>query len=198
MADSLLIAMLMRISDASRVPATVAPGAERPGAGPRSHPPTARRHDGDDPAENAPLRRAGVVILVLFGLLFADLNWVQAYKADGYRTSDYNRRVVVAQHECPAASSRPTARALAQNKVTDDMLKYLGCTPRRNSTPRCVGYRPVNLGGRIERSETTSCPGSSDKLFANPVNAMFTGNDTGGGNVVLTLKTRRRRSPGSR
>ena len=48
---------------------------------------------------NAPLRRAGVVVLVLFGLLFANLNWVQAYKADEYRTNDYNRRVVVAQYE---------------------------------------------------------------------------------------------------
>ena len=42
---------------------------------------------------NAPLRRVGVVVMVLFGLLFANLNWVQAYKADEYRTSPYNRRV---------------------------------------------------------------------------------------------------------
>ena len=47
---------------------------------------------------NAPLRKAGVVILVLFGLLFANLNWVQAYKADEYRNSDYNGRVLVAEY----------------------------------------------------------------------------------------------------
>ena len=43
---------------------------------------------------NAPLRRAGVVILVLFGLLFANLNWVQGVRAKDYRTSDYNGRVL--------------------------------------------------------------------------------------------------------
>jgi penicillin-binding protein A len=48
---------------------------------------------------NAPLRRAGVVVMVLFGLLFANLNYVQAYKADEYRTSDYNGRVQVAEYD---------------------------------------------------------------------------------------------------
>ena len=30
---------------------------------------------------NAPLRKAGVVMMVLFGLLFIQLNWVQVVKA---------------------------------------------------------------------------------------------------------------------
>jgi len=42
---------------------------------------------------NAPLRRVGIVVLALFALLFINLNWVQAYKADDYRTSQYNGRV---------------------------------------------------------------------------------------------------------
>ena len=36
---------------------------------------------------------------MLFALLFANLNWVQAYKADEYRNSDYNGRVQVAEYE---------------------------------------------------------------------------------------------------
>ena len=63
---------------------------------------------------NAPLRKAGVVILVLFGLLFANLNWVQGYKADEYRTNDYNGRVQVAEYEVPRgvieADGRPSPR----------------------------------------------------------------------------------------
>ncbi len=39
---------------------------------------------------NAPLRKASVVILVLFGLLFANLNWVQAAKGEEYRTHERN------------------------------------------------------------------------------------------------------------
>jgi peptidoglycan glycosyltransferase len=137
---------------------------------------------------NAPLRRAGVVILVLFGLLFANLNWVQAYKADDYRTSDYNRRVVVAQYERPRGVIEVDGDGLAKNKATDDTLKYLRVYPEKEIYAPVLGYRPVSLAAvGIENSENDFLSGESDKLFANRVKDMFTGNDTGGGNVLLTL-----------
>jgi peptidoglycan glycosyltransferase len=137
---------------------------------------------------NAPLRRAGVVILVLFGLLFANLNWVQAYKADDYRTSDYNRRVVVAQYERPRGDIEADGEYLAKNKVTDDTLKYLRVYPDKEIYAPVVGYRPVGLAAvGIENSENDFLSGESDKLFADRVKDMFTGNNTGGGNVLLSL-----------
>jgi penicillin-binding protein A len=139
---------------------------------------------------NAPLRRAGVVLLVLFGLLFANLNWVQAYKADDYRTSDYNRRVVVAQYERPRGVIEADGKGLAENKVTDDTLKYLRTYPKNEVYAPVIGYRPVSLGATgIENSENDFLSGESDKLFADRVKDMFTGNNTGGGNVVLSLST---------
>jgi len=48
---------------------------------------------------NAPLRKAGVVMMVLFGLLFAQLNWVQVVKADQYRNDVENNQVRVQQQE---------------------------------------------------------------------------------------------------
>ncbi len=138
---------------------------------------------------NAPLRRAGVVILVLFGLLFANLNWIQAYKADDYRTSDYNRRVVVAQYERPrgvieAAGGHP----VADNKTTADALKYLRVYPVKQEYALVAGYRPVGLAATgIENSENDFLSGESDKLFADRISDMFTGNNTGGGNVLLTV-----------
>jgi peptidoglycan glycosyltransferase len=139
---------------------------------------------------NAPLRRAGVVILVLFGLLFANLNWIQAYKADAYRTNAKNGRVVVAQYDRPRGDIEAGGEFLAQNKVTSDTLKYLRVYPDKQSYAPVLGYRPVNIGATgIEASENDFLSGESDKLFADRVKDMFTGNNTGGGNVVLTLKT---------
>ncbi|HEX5542307.1 MAG TPA: penicillin-binding protein 2, partial [Micromonospora sp.] len=60
---------------------------------------------------NAPLRRVGVVIMILFGLLFANLNWVQAYKADEYRNSAYNGRVQVAEYERPRGNIEAGGKA---------------------------------------------------------------------------------------
>jgi peptidoglycan glycosyltransferase len=132
-----------------------------------------------------------VVILVLFGLLFANLNWVQAYKADDYRTSDYNRRVVVAQYERPRGVIEADGKGLAVNKATDDTLKYLRVYPKKEVYAPVIGYRPVSLGATgIENSENDFLSGESDTLFADRVKDMFTGNNTGGGNVVLSLNTK--------
>ena len=140
---------------------------------------------------NAPLRRAGVVILVLFALLFANLNWVQAYKADDYRTNQYNRRVVVAQYERPRGVIEADGEGLAENKATADTLKYLRVYPDKEMYAPVIGYRPVSLAATgIENSENDFLSGESDKLFADRVKDMFTGNNTGGGNVLLTLSTR--------
>jgi peptidoglycan glycosyltransferase len=140
---------------------------------------------------NAPLRKAGVVILVLFGLLFANLNWVQGYKADEYRTSDWNRRVQVAEYERPRGVIEADGEALAENKATDGTLKYLRVYPDKQPYAHVVGYKPVNNAETgIERSEDEFLAGTSDKLFADRLSDMFTGDNTGGGNVVLTLNTR--------
>ncbi|HET6529283.1 MAG TPA: penicillin-binding protein 2 [Actinoplanes sp.] len=139
---------------------------------------------------NAPLRKAGVVILVMFGLLFANLNWVQGYKADDYRTSDWNRRVTVAEYERPRGIIEADGEPLANNKATDGTLKYLRVYPDKQPYAHVVGYKPVNNAETgVERTENEFLAGTSDKLFADRLSDMFTGDNTGGGNVVLSLNT---------
>jgi penicillin-binding protein A len=140
---------------------------------------------------NAPLRKAGVVILVLFGLLFANLNWVQAYKADDYRNSPYNGRVLVAEYQRARGVVEAGGEPLAESKATDDTLKYLRVYPDKQPYAPVVGYKPVNGAATgIERSEDEFLAGTSDKLFADRLSDMFTGDKSSGGNVVLTLSTR--------
>lgn len=140
---------------------------------------------------NAPLRRAGVVILVLFGMLFANLNWVQAYRADQYRTSPYNSRVQVAEYERPRGLIEAGGEPLAESKATDGTLKYQRTYPEGEMYTHAVGYKPVNgLSTGIERTENEFLAGTSDKLFADRVSDMFTGKKTSGGHVVLSLNLR--------
>ncbi len=112
---------------------------------------------------NAPLRRAGVVVMVLFGLLFANLNWVQAYRADEYRTSDYNGRVQVSEYERPRGVIEVDGEALAQSKPTDGRLKYLREYPYKEMYAHVIGYKPVN-GAEVgvERAEDEFLSGESD------------------------------------
>jgi peptidoglycan glycosyltransferase len=140
---------------------------------------------------NAPLRRAGVVIMILFALLFANLNWVQAYKADSYRNSPYNGRVQLAEYQRQRGVVQAGNKVLASNKATEDELKYLRVYPTGQTGEaysQVVGYKPVNLAKTgIEELENDFLAGTSDQLFADRVRDMFTGSETAGGGVLLTL-----------
>ncbi|MER7333256.1 MULTISPECIES: penicillin-binding transpeptidase domain-containing protein [unclassified Micromonospora] len=140
---------------------------------------------------NAPLRRVGVVVMVLFGLLFANLNWIQAYKADEYRTSDYNGRVQVATYDRKRGNIEAGGTALAVSKETDGRLKYQRTYPGGAKYAHVLGYKPVNLAETgIEKAEDDFLAGTSDQLFYDRFKDMFTGDKTAGGNVLLTLSKR--------
>jgi peptidoglycan glycosyltransferase len=137
------------------------------------------------------LRKVGVVILVLFGLLFANLNWVQAYKADEYRTSPYNGRVQVAEYERKRGNIEASGTPLAVSRETDGELKYLRTYPQGPAYAHVLGYKPVNGAPTgIELSENEFLAGTSDQLLGDRVRDLFTGNQTGGANVLLTLSRR--------
>ena len=137
---------------------------------------------------NAPLRRVGVVAMILFGLLFANLNWVQAYKADDYRNSDYNGRVQYAEYDRERGKIVAAGKAVAQSRVTDDDLKYLRSYPFKGLYAHIVGYKPVNLGDTgVEDYENEFLAGTSDMLVVDRFKDYFSEDKTPGGNVLLTL-----------
>jgi peptidoglycan glycosyltransferase len=142
---------------------------------------------------NAPLRRAGVVMMILFGLLFANLNLVQVVRADRYRTDEDNNRVRVQQYEYERQRGQiiVDGTAVAQSVETKDTLKYLRRYPEGETYAHIVGYRPVNLAAtNIERMENEFLSGASDTFVADRVLEMFTGKETAGGNVLLTIRER--------
>jgi penicillin-binding protein A len=140
---------------------------------------------------NGPLRRVGLVVLVLFGLLFVNLNWVQAFKADEYRNSDYNARVQVAEYDRRRGNIEAGGKAIASSKETDGRLTYLRVYPDGELYAHVLGYRPVSMAATgIEKAENEFLSGTSDQLFADRLRDLFTGSKTAGGNVLLTLSPR--------
>lgn len=132
----------------------------------------------------------GVVLLVLFGLLFVNLNWVQAYKATEYRTSPYNGRVRLAEYERQRGTIvvGRDAQEAAVSVETDGELAFLRGYPYEELYAHVVGYKPVNGEATgIEWLENDFLSGTSDKLFADRLRDLFTGEHTPGGNVLTTL-----------
>jgi penicillin-binding protein A len=138
---------------------------------------------------NAPLRRVGVVVLVLFAMLFVNLNYRQAYKADDYRTSDFNGRVQVTEYERPRGKIiNAQGVAVADSKETTDTLKFLRFYPFGEQYAHVLGYKPVNLAATdVEKLQTLFLAGQDDRQVGDRITEMFTGKQAAGGNVMLTL-----------
>ena len=139
---------------------------------------------------NAPLRRVGVVVLVLFGVLFLNLNWVQAYQANSLRSNDHNARVRLNEYQRQRGTIATAGGVpIAVSVATNDQLKFLRTYPLNPlAYAPITGYKPVNgLATGIERAEDDFLSGNSDALFTDRLKAMFTGKESTGGNVLLTV-----------
>jgi peptidoglycan glycosyltransferase len=142
---------------------------------------------------NAPLRRAGVVMMLLFGLLFMNLNLVQVVRADQYRTDEEHNRVRVQQQEYERQRGQiiVDGDAVAESVETKDTLKFLRRYPQGQVYAHVVGYRPVNLAAtNIERMENEFLAGTADYFAADRILEMFTGKEATGGNIVLSIRKR--------
>jgi peptidoglycan glycosyltransferase len=140
---------------------------------------------------NAPLRKAGVVILVLFGLLFLNLNYVQVVKASQYRNDTRNNQTRIKQqeYERPRGEVIVDGQPVAQSIPSKDGLKYLRTYPGAAMYAHAVGYEPVHLGPTgMELIQGPFLSGLSDAFEADRIIEALTGKESSGGSVRLTLR----------
>jgi peptidoglycan glycosyltransferase len=141
---------------------------------------------------NKPLRRVAVAVLVLFGLLLVNVNYLQVVKAGAYREDQRNSRVLLqayAQERGPITVDDGAARTVLAGSVeTDDQLKYLRQYPGGSSFAHVTGFFSLVYGATaIERARDDILSGDSDQLFVERFSDIVTGREPAGGSVVLTL-----------
>jgi penicillin-binding protein A len=137
---------------------------------------------------NAPLRRVAIAVFVLFGLLFANLNYVQFVQGDELRDDPTNKRVQLQEYDRQRGSIVVDGAAIATSTETTDRLKYLRGYPARGLYSHVTGYQSPLFGtAGIERTEDAVLSGDDDRLFVRRVSDIITGRQPRGGNVVLTL-----------
>jgi len=139
---------------------------------------------------NAPLRKSGLVMLVLFGLLFAQLNWITVVKADQYRSDTTNNsfRLLQQDYERQRGNVIVDGESVALSTSTTDTFRYLRGYPQGGLYAHTVGYRPVygEVTG-IEAIENDILNGTASVFTADRLLEMITGKKSNGGNVLLTL-----------
>jgi penicillin-binding protein A len=137
---------------------------------------------------NRPIRRVALAMLVLFGLLIANANYVQVFEGDKLRTDPGNTRVLLDEYERQRGTIVVGGRAVAESVPTDDKLKYLRRYPGRSTYAPVTGFYSLIYGATgMEQAENDFLSGSDNRLFTRRLSALLTGRDPRGGNVVLTL-----------
>lgn len=137
---------------------------------------------------NRPLRRVAVGILVLFGALLINVNYLQAYRASTLRDNPHNARVLIKQYEQERGSIIVGGVQVAKSVATTDSLKYQRVYPRADLYSHVTGFYSVVYGATgIERSANDVLSGSSLDVVGSQLTKYLTGGSVVGGSVLLTL-----------
>ena len=140
---------------------------------------------------NAPLRRLSVAVMLLFGLLLVNVNYLQVVRADDLHNDSNNPRLIAEEYSRERGPILVAGKPVAFSKETDDRLKYL----RRYSdgelyAPATGFYSLVYGSSGIEREANSILAGTDDALFVRRVIDLLTGASPKGGSVALTLDPR--------
>lgn len=140
---------------------------------------------------NRPVRRVAVAMLVLFGLLIANANYVQVFQGSSLRADPGNTRVLLDEYERQRGTLVVDGRAIADSEPTDDKLKYLRRYPGKGTYAPVTGFYSLIYGATgMEQAENGFLAGSDNRLFTQRLSALLTGRDPRGGNIVLTINRR--------
>ena len=140
---------------------------------------------------NTPLRRVGMVMMVMIVLLLANATYVQVIKGDEYRKDPRNQRVLLdeyARQRGQLIAGDQGTKVLANVQETNDRLKYLRTYADGPVYAPVTGYYSITYGtGGMERVEDDVLNGSDDRLFVRRLSDLITGRDPRGGSVALTI-----------
>jgi len=144
---------------------------------------------------NAPLRRVAIAVMLLFGLLLINVNYVQVVKADTYRNDTRNARGLLRSYShqrgpIVLSTGSGGASAIAVDKGTpSERFKFLRTYPGGEAFAHVTGFASFVYGRTgIEQAENDVLSGQSDNLFVHRLSDYVTGRKAEGGRVVLTLQ----------
>lgn len=137
---------------------------------------------------NAPVRRVAIAVLLLFGALFVNLNYVQVVEAHKLRHNPGNKRLLLQTFERQRGSMVVAGNAIAVSRPTPDKYKYQRSYPGGSLYEPVTGYFSLLYGSSaLERAEDGVLSGEDDRLFVRRVSDLVTGRTPRGGDIVLTL-----------
>ncbi len=145
---------------------------------------------------NKPLRRLSAAVLVMFGLLLVNANYLQVVRADALHNDSRNSQRL--NQEAYAVKRGPIlvgGKPVASSVATTDALKYQRTYASGKLFAPATGFYSLVSGAKaIEAAENSILNGTDNSLFVRRVLDMLTGVPPEGGSVSLTLNAKAQRA----
>ncbi|MDP9433412.1 MAG: penicillin-binding protein 2 [Actinomycetota bacterium] len=136
---------------------------------------------------NRPLRRLAIAVMVLFGMLLINVNYVQVVKADKYSEHPNNVRRLIDAYERKRGPILAGDVEVARSTETEGRLKYLRTYPGGSAFAPVTGYISLFTANGLEREENDYLSGEASALFTRRISDLVTGREQQGSAVVLTV-----------
>ncbi len=137
---------------------------------------------------NRPIRTLAIFCLVLFGLLLANANYVQVFRAGDLDAMAGNKRARDAECARQRGPILVGGKPVARSVPSSDRLKYQRAYPQPRSYAPVTGFFSCYYGTRaVENSENSILSGADGRLFVNRLLDIVGNNQPEGGSVLLTI-----------
>src|SRR5690606_19373762 len=134
-----------------------------------------------------------LLMFVLFGLLFVNLNWLQVVRARDLAEDDRNQRGLLNSYEIQRGAILAGTGAdqvrIATSVETDDTLRFLRVYPEAATYAHVTGFHSFIFGrSQLEQTFDEFLQGSSPDAFLSNLGDLLTGREQRGDTVVTSLE----------
>ncbi|GAA2093390.1 penicillin-binding transpeptidase domain-containing protein [Microlunatus panaciterrae] len=137
---------------------------------------------------NRPIRRVAVVVMLMFGLLFANVTFNVVFRTESLNAQPQNRRVRDAEFAQDRGSILAGTTEIATTTPVRDRFKYLRTYPQGELYAPVTGfYSYDHARSGLESSYNTQLAGTDDSLFVRRMIDLVTNRTPKGASVETTI-----------
>jgi peptidoglycan glycosyltransferase len=134
------------------------------------------------------IRRVATLMLVLFGVMFVNLNVIQLVRSDELANNPNNRRLIIREYQIRRGPIVVGDRDIVRSEPTDDDLKYRRVYEDPKLWSHLTGYYSFVLQrAGLEAAMNEALTGTSTEVLAQNLAELLGGRDDRGNAVQLTV-----------
>lgn len=137
---------------------------------------------------NQAIRRSWIVAMGMFALVLGSLTYVQFFEAGALENNDWNTREILQDYGKNRGAILVDGSAVAESVPSDDQFNYQRVYDQPEMYAHLTGFFSlVNGSTQLENVMNEQLAGTSDDLFIDQMVRLFSGAESQGASVELTI-----------